>query len=103
MFAQCGLLDVVKPFFPGYGTYLTSSKVVNNTTLRYLQLVKNNKIIHPTHPLLIRETEDNIAECRLVHVSDREARTIAEAHAKFLKDLGADIGSGEARELTVRQ
>jgi hypothetical protein len=61
MFAQCGLLDAITPFFPGYGTYLTSSKVVNSITLRYLHLVKNNKIVHPTHPLLIRETEDNIA------------------------------------------
>jgi hypothetical protein len=103
MFAQCGLLDVVKPFFPGYGTYLTSSKVVNSTTLRYLQLVKSNQIVHPTHPLLIRETEENIGECRLVHVSDRDARNIAEAHAEFLKGLGAEIGSGETQELTVRQ
>ncbi|KAK2382424.1 hypothetical protein QL285_069960 [Trifolium repens] len=103
MFAQCGLLDAVKPFFPGYGTYLTSSKVVNSTTLRYLHLVKNAKIVYPTHPLIIRETEDGIGECRLVHVSDRDARIIAEAHAKFLKDLGAEVGSGETRELSIRQ
>ncbi|WJX93455.1 hypothetical protein P8452_74974 [Trifolium repens] len=103
MFAQCGLLDAVKPFFPGYGTYLTCSKVVNSTTLRYLHLVKNAKIVYPTHPLIIRETEDGIGECRLVHVSDRDARIIAEAHAKFLNDLGAEVGSGETRELTVRQ
>jgi hypothetical protein len=46
MFAQCGLLDAVKPFFPGYGTYLSSSKIINSTILKYLQLVKYNKIIH---------------------------------------------------------
>jgi hypothetical protein len=77
MFAQCCLLDAVKPFFPGYGTYLTSSKVVNSTTLRYLHLVQNAKIIYPTNPLIFRETEDGIDECRLVHVSDRDARIIA--------------------------
>ncbi|KAK2389261.1 hypothetical protein QL285_062864 [Trifolium repens] len=103
MFAQCGLLDAVKPFFPGYGTYLTCSKVVNSTTLRYLHLVKNAKIVYPTHPLIIREIEDGIGECRLVHVSNRDARIIAEAHAKFLNDLGAEVGSGETRELSVRQ
>ncbi|KAK2382479.1 hypothetical protein QL285_070010 [Trifolium repens] len=103
MFAQCGLLDAVKPFFHGYGTYLTCSKVVNSTTLRYLHLVKNAKIVYPTHPLIIRETEDGIGECRLVHVSDRDARIIAETHAKFLNDLGAEVGSGETRELSVRQ
>ncbi|KAK2389517.1 hypothetical protein QL285_063102 [Trifolium repens] len=103
MFAKCGLLDAVKPFFPGYGTYLTSTKVVNSTTLRYLHLVKNAKIVYPTHPLIIRETEDGIGECRLVHVSDRDARIIAEAHAKFLNDLGAEVGSGETGELSVRQ
>jgi hypothetical protein len=85
MFAQSGLLDAVKPFFPRYGTYLTSSKIINNTTLRYLQLVKNKQIVHPTHPLLIRESEENIAECRLVHVSDKDARIIAEAHGEFFK------------------
>ncbi|KAK2450473.1 hypothetical protein QL285_009588 [Trifolium repens] len=103
MFAQCGLLDAVKPFFPRYGTYLTSSKVVNSTTLGYLQLVKNAKIIYPTNPLILRDTEDGIEECRLVHVSDRDARLIEEAHAKFMKDLGAEVGSGETNELTVRQ
>jgi hypothetical protein len=103
MFAQCGLLDAVTPFFPGYSTYLTSSKVINNTTLRYLHLVKNNKIVHPTHPLFIRETEDDIAECRLVHVSDRDARIVAEAHAQFLKGLGAEVESGEQKGLKVRQ
>jgi hypothetical protein len=77
MFAQCDLLDAVKLFFPGYGTYLTSSKVVNSTTLRYLHLVQNAKIIYPTNPLIFRETEDGIDECRLVHVSDRDARIIA--------------------------
>jgi hypothetical protein len=40
MFAQSGLLDAVKPFFPGYGTYMVSSKMVNSTTLRYLHLEK---------------------------------------------------------------
>ncbi|KAK2443984.1 hypothetical protein QL285_015046 [Trifolium repens] len=103
MFAQCGLLDAVKPFFPGYGTYLTSSKIINSTTLRYLHLVKGKQIVHPTHPLLIRETEENIVERRLVHVSDRYVRVIAEAHAGFLKGLGAEVGSGETEGLTVRQ
>jgi hypothetical protein len=46
---------------------------------------------------LIRETEENIGECRLVHVSDRDARNIAEAHAEFLKGLGAEVGSGETQ------
>jgi hypothetical protein len=65
--------------------------------------VKGNQIVHPTHPLLIRETEDDIAECRLVHVSNREARIVAEAHAEFLKGLGDEVGSGETKGLTVRQ
>ncbi|KAK2368409.1 hypothetical protein QL285_081606 [Trifolium repens] len=103
MFAQCGLLDAIKPFLPGYATFLTSSKVVNSTTLRYLKLVKSNQIVHPTHPLLLRDTEDNIAECRLVHVSDSEARKIIEAHAEYLKKLGAEVGTREPTELTVRQ
>jgi hypothetical protein len=104
MFAQSGLLDVVKPFFPSYGTFLTSAQVINNTTLRYLHLVKNDKIVHPQNPLLLRETEDGIEECRLVHVSDRDARNIAEAHAIFLKkDYEVDLVSGETQELTLRQ
>jgi hypothetical protein len=36
-------------------------------------------------------------------VSDRGARSIAEAHAGFLKSLGAEVGSGETEDLTVRQ
>jgi hypothetical protein len=103
MFAQCGLLDAVKPFFPGYGTFLTSSKVINSTNLRYLHLVKNDKIVYPTNPLILRETKDGIEECRLVHVSDRDVRIVAEAHANFMKDHGAEVGSGETKELTVRQ
>ncbi|KAK2414907.1 hypothetical protein QL285_037442 [Trifolium repens] len=103
MFAQCGLLDAIKPFFPGYGTFLISSKIINSTTLRYLHLLKGKKAVHPTHPLLLRETEKDIDECRLIHVSDRDARKIAEAHARFLKSLGAEVGSGETQELTVRQ
>ncbi|KAK2375248.1 hypothetical protein QL285_076150 [Trifolium repens] len=103
MFAQCGLLDAIKPFLPGYATFLTSSKVVNSTTLRYLKLVKSNQIVHPTHPLLLRDTEDNIAECRLVHVSDSDARKIIEEHADYLKKLGAEVGTGEPTGLTVRQ
>ncbi|KAK2408976.1 hypothetical protein QL285_044438 [Trifolium repens] len=103
MFAQSGLLDVVKPFFSGCGTYLTSYKIISSTTLRYLHLVKAKQIVHPTHPLLIKESEENIAECRLVHVSDRDARIIAEAHAGFLKSLGAEVGSGETEGLTIRQ
>ncbi|KAK2434972.1 hypothetical protein QL285_020066 [Trifolium repens] len=103
MFAQCGLLDAIKPFFPGYGTFLISSKIINSTTLRYLKLLKGKKVIHPTHPLLLRESEENIFECRLVHVSERGARSIAEAHAGFLKSLGAEVGTGETQDLTVRQ
>jgi hypothetical protein len=104
MFAQSGLLDAVKPLFPGYGTLLTSAQVINSTTLRYLHLVKNNKIVHPQNPLLLRETEDGIEECRLVHVSDRDARNITEAHPIFLKkDYGVDLVSGETHELTVRK
>ncbi|KAK2429330.1 hypothetical protein QL285_027779 [Trifolium repens] len=103
MFAQCGLLDTITPFLPGYGTFLLSSKVVNNTTLRYLKLVKNNQIVHPTHPLLLRDSEENIAECRLVHVSDIEAKRVIEAHADHLKKLGADVGDGQPTKLTIRQ
>jgi hypothetical protein len=103
MFAQCGLLDAIRPFFPGYGTFFISSKIINSTTLRYLKLLKGKKAIHPTHPLLLRESEENIDECRLVHVSERGARSIAEAHAGFLKSLGAEVGSGETQDLTVRQ
>ncbi|KAK2444435.1 hypothetical protein QL285_015462 [Trifolium repens] len=103
MFAQCGLLDAIKPFFPGYGTFLISSKIINSTTLRYLQLMKGKKVVHPTHPLLLRETEEDIDECGLIHVSDRDARNIAEAHAGYLKSLGAEVGSGETQDLTVRQ
>jgi hypothetical protein len=103
MFAQCGLLDAIKPFFPGYGTFLLTSKIINSTTLRYLQLLKGKKVVHPTHPLLLRETEEDIDECRLIHVSDRGARSIAEAHAGFLKSLGAEVGSGESQDLTIRQ
>jgi hypothetical protein len=66
-------------------------------------LLKGKKVVHPTHPLLLRETEKGIAECRLIHVSDRDARRIAEAHARFLKSLGAEVGSGETQELTIRQ
>ncbi|KAK2409853.1 hypothetical protein QL285_045253 [Trifolium repens] len=103
MFAQCGLMDAIKPFFPGYGTYLISSKIINSTTLRYLQLLKGKKVVHPTHPLLLRESEENIDECRLIHVSYRDARRITEAHAGFLKSLGADVGTGESQDLTIRQ
>ncbi|KAK2429016.1 hypothetical protein QL285_027491 [Trifolium repens] len=103
MFSQCGLLDAIKPFFPGYGTYLISSKIINSVNLRYLHLLKGKKVVHPTHPLLLRQSEENIDECRLIHVCDRDARRIAEAHAGFLKSLGADVGTGESKELTVRQ
>ena len=96
-------LDAIKPFLPGYATFLTSSKVVNSTTLRYLKLVKSNQIVHPTHPLLLRDTEDNIAECRLVHVSDSDAKRVIEAHADYLKKLGAEVGTGEPTKLTIRQ
>ncbi|KAK2444050.1 hypothetical protein QL285_015105 [Trifolium repens] len=103
MFAQCGLLDTITPFLPGYGTFLLSSKIVNSTTLRYLKLVKNNQIVHSTRPLLIKDSEDNIAECRLVHVSDSEAKRVIEAHADYLKKLGAEVGTGEPTGLTIRQ
>jgi hypothetical protein len=103
MFAQSGLMDAVKPFFPGCGNFLTSSKIINSTTLRYFEMVKNSDIVTPSHPVLIRESEEHIGECRLVHVSDRNARKVAEDHAKFLKSLGAEVGSGEVQELTIRQ
>jgi hypothetical protein len=103
LFAQCGLLDAIKPFFPSYGMFLVSSKIINSTTLRYLKLVKHSQIVHPTNPPLLREYEENIAECRLVHVSDMDARKIAKAHAEHMKSLGAKVGSGETQELTVRQ
>ncbi|KAK2428248.1 hypothetical protein QL285_026782 [Trifolium repens] len=103
MFAQCGLLDTITPFLPGYGSFLLSSKFVNSTTLRYMKLVKNNEIVHPTHPLLIKDTEKNIAECRLVHVSDSAAKRVIEAHADLLKKLGVDVGDGQPTKLTVRQ
>ncbi|KAK2428794.1 hypothetical protein QL285_027286 [Trifolium repens] len=103
MFAQCGLLDAVTPYLPGLGTFLLGSKIVNSTTLRYLRLVKNNEIIHPTHPLLLRNSEKGIGESWLVHVRDSEAKRVIEAHADFMKKLGADIGDGEPTRLTVRQ
>jgi hypothetical protein len=65
--------------------------------------VKTAKIVYPTHPLIIRKTEYNIGECRLVHVSDRDARIVAEAHANFLKGHRAEVGSEETEGLTVRQ
>jgi hypothetical protein len=103
MFAQSGLMDAIKPFFPGYRNFLVSSKIINSTTLRYLKLVKFAQIVTPTNPLLLRESEANIDECRLTHVSDRNARKVAEAQAEYLKSLGAKVGSGEVHELTVRQ
>ncbi|KAK2422097.1 hypothetical protein QL285_032656 [Trifolium repens] len=103
MFGQCGLLDTITPFLPGYGSFLLSSKFVNSTTLRYLKLVKNNQIVHPTHPLLIIDSEKDIVECRLVHVSDSEAKRVIEAHAEFLKKLDAEVGTGEPTKLTIRQ
>ncbi|KAK2444809.1 hypothetical protein QL285_015807 [Trifolium repens] len=103
MFAQCGLLDAITPYLPGLGTFLLSSKIVNSTTLRYLKLVKNNQIVHPTHPLLLRDSEKGIGECWLVHVSDSEAKRVIEAHAEFMNKLGADVGDGQPTKLTVRQ
>ncbi|KAK2374294.1 hypothetical protein QL285_075267 [Trifolium repens] len=103
MFAQCGLLDAITPYLPGLGTFLLSSKIVNSTTLRYLRLVKNNQIVHPTHLLLLRDSEKDIGECWLIHVSDSEAKRVIEAHAEFMKKLGADVGDGEPTKLTVRQ
>ncbi|KAK2410611.1 hypothetical protein QL285_045968 [Trifolium repens] len=103
MFAQCGLLDAVTPYLPGLGTFLLGSKIVNSTSLRYLRLVKNNEIIHPTHPLLLRNSEKGIGESWLVHVRDSEAKRVIEAHADFMKKLGADIGDGQPTRLTVRQ
>ncbi|KAK2456875.1 hypothetical protein QL285_004202 [Trifolium repens] len=103
MFAQCGLLDALRPFFLRYGTFLLSSKIINSTTLRYLKLLVGKKAVYPTHPLLLRDSEEGIDECRLIHVSDSGARKIAEAHAGFLKSLGAEVGSGETQDLTVRQ
>ncbi|KAK2403840.1 hypothetical protein QL285_053240 [Trifolium repens] len=103
MFAQSGLLDAITPYLPGLGTFLLSSKFVNSTTLRYLKLVKNNEIVHPTHPVLLRESEKGIGESWLVHVRDSEAKRVIEAHAEFMKKLGADVGDGEPTKLTVRQ
>ncbi|KAK2450710.1 hypothetical protein QL285_009815 [Trifolium repens] len=103
MFAQSGLLDVITPYLPGLGTFLLSSKIINSTTLRYLKLVKNNEIVHPTHPVLLRESEKGIGECWLVHVRDSEAKRVIEAHVEFMKKLGADVGDGEPTKLTVRQ
>ncbi|WJX24655.1 hypothetical protein P8452_13739 [Trifolium repens] len=103
MFAQCGLLDAITPYLPGLGTFLLSSKIVNSTTLRYLRLVKNSEIIHPTHPLLLRDSEKGIGECWLVHVSDSEAKRVIEAHAEFMNKLGTDVGDGQTTKLTVRQ
>ncbi|KAK2414646.1 hypothetical protein QL285_037216 [Trifolium repens] len=103
MFAQCGLLDAVTPYLPGLSTFLLGSKIVNSTTLRYLRLVKNNEIVHPTHPVLLRNSEKGIGESWLVHVRDSEAKRVIEAHADFMKKLGADIGDGEPTRLTVRQ
>jgi hypothetical protein len=103
MFAQSGLMDAVKPFFPGCGNFLTSSKIINSITLRYFKMVKNADIVTPSHLVRIRESEEHIGECRLVHVSDRNARKVAEDHAKLLKSIGAEVGSGEVKELTIRQ
>ncbi|WJX33985.1 hypothetical protein P8452_22141 [Trifolium repens] len=103
MFAQSGLLDAITPYLPGLGTFLLSSKIVNSTTLRYLKLVKNNEIVHPTHPVLLRESEKGIGESWLVHVRDSEAKRVIETHAEFMKKLGADVGDGEPTKLTVRQ
>ncbi|KAK2450567.1 hypothetical protein QL285_009680 [Trifolium repens] len=103
MFAQCGLLDAITPYLPGLSTFMLSSKIVNSTTLRYLRLVKNNEIVHPTHPVLLRDSEKGIGECWLVHVSDSEAKRVVEAHAEFMKKLGADVGDGQTTKLTVRQ
>ncbi|KAK2422560.1 hypothetical protein QL285_033087 [Trifolium repens] len=103
MFTQSGLLDAITPYLPGLGTFLLSSKIVNSTTLRYLKLVKNNEIVHPTHPVLLRESEKGIGENWLVHVRDSEAKRVIEAHAEFMKKLGADVGDGEPTKLTVRQ
>jgi hypothetical protein len=66
MFAQCGLLDAIIPYLPGLGSFLLSSKIVNSTTLSYLRLVKNDQIVHPTHPMLLRDSEKGIGECWLV-------------------------------------
>jgi hypothetical protein len=67
-------------------------------------LVKNDKIVYPQNPLLFRETADGIEECRLVHISERDARNIVEAHINFLKkNYGADIASEEMDGLIVRQ
>ncbi|KAK2427168.1 hypothetical protein QL285_025764 [Trifolium repens] len=103
MFAQCGLLDAVTPYLPGLSTFLLGSKIVNSTTLRYLRLVKNNEIVHPTHPVLLRNSEKGIGESWLVHVRDSEAKRVIEAHADFMKKLCADIGDGEPTKLIIRQ
>jgi hypothetical protein len=56
MFAKCGLLDAFKLVFPGFGSYMCDSHIINGTTLRYLKLVKADKIVYPNKPLMVRET-----------------------------------------------
>jgi hypothetical protein len=77
MFAQVGLMDAIKPVFLGFGTYMNAAQIINSTTLRYLKLVKAEKIVYPNKPLLVRETENGIGESYLVCVKEEEAKRIA--------------------------
>jgi hypothetical protein len=88
MYAQSGLLDAVKPVFPGFGSYFCDSQIINNITLRYLMLVKANKIIYPNTPLLVRESEDGIGDSYLVCVKVEVAEKIAEnMRSLFMRSL----------------
>jgi hypothetical protein len=112
MFAQSGLLDAVKPVFPGFGSYLSDPQIINNTTLRYLSLVKADKIVYPDNPLLIRESEDGIGESYLVCVNVEEATKVAREYEKFVnqkfgieKDLIDKQRNllGSARKISVKR
>jgi hypothetical protein len=91
MFAQSGLLDAVKPVFPGFGSYMCDPQIINGNTLRYLKLIIADKIVCPNKPLLLRESEDGIGESYLVCVKEEEAKKIAREYADFInKSFGVE-------------
>jgi hypothetical protein len=91
MFAQSGLLDAVKPVFPGFGSYMCDPQIINGNTLRYLKLIIADKIVYPNKPLLLRESEDGIGESYLVCVKEEEAKKIAREYADFInKSFGVE-------------
>jgi hypothetical protein len=99
MFAQIGLLDAVKPIFPGFGAYMVDPQIINATTLRYLKLIKADKIVYPTHPLLVRQTEDGIGESYLVCVKEEEAKKIASDCANFIdREFGVEENQSEKQK-----